>query len=216
MADTTKSYPQYPRSNFPDKVDDFATMQDPSPYQMSIVQQYEKLVANGDVDGAAVLIKQNPDLDKSLFNAQKFNYISDGLKATQQFFKDDVETYVADLFQHTVGIDDDAEGKAKETNSYSAKKIEYLINKCTTVTLPAAEWNDTAPFKQKLEIDGILSYHTPFISVDSSQSKTEQKVQKKQFSKHVDRAMTYDGYIEFECEESKPTIDICLIIKGGK
>lgn len=216
MADTTKSYPQYPRSNFPDQVDDFATMQDPSSYQMSIVQQYEKLVANGDVDSAAALLKQNPDLDKSLFNAQKFNHISDGLKATQQFFKDDVEVYVADLFRNTIGIDDSVDGIAKHTNAYSAYKTEHLINNCIPVILTAKEWSYTAPYKQKLYLKGIRDLHTPIITIDSSQNRNEQKAQKKQFSKYVDRATTFNGYIEFECEEAKPTIDIKLVIKGGE
>lgn len=216
MADTTRVYPQYPRSNFPEQVDDFPTMQDPSAYQMTIVRQYETLAANGDVEGAAALLKQYPDLDKSLFNAQKFNYLSDGIKAAQQFFKDDVEAYVAGLFQNTVGIDDNAEGAAKSTNAYSAYKTDILINHCIEITLPASRWSDTAPYKQKVDVKGIRTYHTPFISVDSNQSRSEQKAQKKQFSKHIDRAITYDGSIEFECEVSKPAIDLKLTLKGGE
>jgi hypothetical protein len=143
------SYPENPRSKFPEEICDFPNMQDVSPTLRPIVDQYNEAWAINDIDRTAQLKLQYPNLDKSLFNADKFNVLLDELKSTQRFFKDDVDVMVQTVAQHTVGIKDDATGIEKKTNTYSAEKIEYMTGVviATNITVNIADWDSNLEYK---------------------------------------------------------------------
>lgn len=54
------------------------------------------------------LLSSNPDLAKTLFNSDKFNTLLDEVKATQRYYKENVEGNVQELIQHAIGIKDNA------------------------------------------------------------------------------------------------------------
>jgi hypothetical protein len=103
---------------------------------------------NNDTDKMEALIKQYPNLTKSLFNADKFNVLLDGVKSTQKFFKDEVDEMILTVAQKTVGINDSAEGEDKKRNAYSAKKTDYLtgVTIDTNVAIPVSAWDNNLTF----------------------------------------------------------------------
>lgn len=137
------AYPENPRSKFPEEICGFPNMQDVSPTLRPIVDQYNEAWSINDTDKMAILKQQYPSLDKSLFNADKFNVLLDEMKSTQRFFKDDVDTMVQTVAQHTIGIKDDAAVAEKKTNTYSAEKIDYMTGTivATGITIDISDWD---------------------------------------------------------------------------
>jgi hypothetical protein len=119
-------------------------MQDASSTLRPIIDQYNEAWMNNDTDKMEALIKQYPNLTRSLFNADKFNVLLDGVKATQKFFKDEVDEMVLTVAQKTVGINDAAEGEDKKRNAYSAEKTDYLtgVTIATNVEIPVSAWGE--------------------------------------------------------------------------
>lgn len=143
------NYPEYPRSKFPEETCAFPNMQDVPPTLRPIVDQYNEAWEINDTDKMAQLKLLYPNLDKSLFNADKFNVLLDEVKATQRFFKDDVDTMVQTVAQHTIGIKDNATGDEKKTNTYSAEKVDYMTGVviATNITLNIANWDANLEYK---------------------------------------------------------------------
>lgn len=137
------SYPEFPHSNFPDEVCNLPNMQDASSTLRPIIDRYNEAWLNNDTDTMTVLKEQYPNLLKSLFNADKFNVLLDGVKATQKFFKDDVDAMVQKVSQNTVGINDSATDEQKKLNAYSAEKTEYLsgVSIAENISIPVSAWS---------------------------------------------------------------------------
>lgn len=142
------SYSEYPHSKFPETICDLPNMQDASSTLRPIIDQYNEAWLNNDTDKMEALIKQYPNLTKSLFNADKFNVLLDGVKATQKFFKDEVDEMILTVAQKTVGINDFAEGEDKKRNAYSARKTDYLtgVTIATNVEIPVSAWEENLTY----------------------------------------------------------------------
>lgn len=94
-------------------------------------------------------------------------------------------------------------------------KLDALSNNIA-ITLLTTDWIGTeAPYTLRVDIDGMKSSSTPFVYVDQSQSRSVRKIQEKVFALRVDRVKTYDGYVIFECDLFKPTIDLNIQVKGA-
>lgn len=143
------SYPEYPNSNFPEEICDFPNMQDVSPTLRPIVEQYDNAWINNDTDKMAQLTLQYPNLDKSLFNAKKFNVLLDHIKSLEKFFLEKVATMIDTVVQHTIGIKDNATGSEKKTNTYSAEKIDYLTGViiASNLTINISDWDSNLEYK---------------------------------------------------------------------
>lgn len=130
MSETITQYEQYPRSQFPGQVDNWDNMQDINSLTVPLALAYNNLIQEKKYTEAAKYLSAYPELDRILFNAQKFNQLMDGIKAVQQFFKDDVKTYINGLSNATIGIDDNLNmgDVGADTNSYSITKIHSLLN----------------------------------------------------------------------------------------
>lgn len=137
------SYSEYPHSSFPEKICDLPSMQDVSATMRPAIEQYNEAWINNDVDAMAAIKEKYPNLTKSLFNADKFNTLLDGLKATQKFFKEEVDGMIQDVAQKTVGINDSPAEDQKKLNSYSAEKTDYLtgVSIATNLSIPVAAWS---------------------------------------------------------------------------
>lgn len=158
------SYPEYPHSKFPETICDLPNMQDATSTLRPIIDQYNEAWLNNDTDKMIELKEQYPNLMKSLFNAEKFNVLLDGVKATQKFFMEEVDTMVHTVAQNTVGINDLATGEDKRTNAYSALKTDYLtgVTIDTNITIPLSAWDSNLTFTYSsdkiLENDRINVY----------------------------------------------------------
>ena len=142
------SYSEYPHSKFPETICDLPNMQDASATLRPVIEQYNEAWMNNDTDKMAALTKQYPNLTKSLFNADKFNVLLDGVKATQKFFKEEVDEMILTVAQNTVGINDSAEGEDKKRNAYSADKTDYLtgVTIATNVEIPVSAWDENLTY----------------------------------------------------------------------
>ncbi len=142
------SYSEYPNSKFPETICDLPNMQDASSTLRPIIDQYNEAWLNNDTDKMIELKEQYPNLMKSLFNAEKFNVLLDGVKATQKFFMEEVDAMVHTVAQNTVGINDLATDEDKRTNAYSALKTDYLtgVTIDTNVIIPLSAWDSNLRF----------------------------------------------------------------------
>lgn len=145
------SYPEYPHSSFPEEICDLPGMQDVSATMRPVIEQYNEAWINNDVDAMAAINEKYPNLKKSLFNADKFNVLLDGVKATQKFFKDDVNTMIQDVSQKTVGINDNPTDDEKKLNSYSADKMDYLtgVSIASNLSIPVTAWSSDLTYTFK-------------------------------------------------------------------
>lgn len=142
------SYSEYPHSKFPETICDLPNMQDASATLRPVIEQYNEAWMNNDTDKMAALTNQYPNLTKSLFNADKFNVLLDGVKSTQKFFKEEVDEMILTVAQKTVGINDSAEGEDKKRNAYSAEKTDYLtgVTIATNVEIPVSAWDENLTY----------------------------------------------------------------------
>lgn len=137
MSQTVTKYAQYPHSQFPESVDNWDNMQDLNSITAPLAIEYNTLIQNKKYTDAATYLSVHPELDKTLFNAAKINQIMDGVKAAQQFFKDDVATYIKQLSDVSTGINDDVnmDDVGAGENVYSIAKVNALL---TPETLTSA------------------------------------------------------------------------------
>jgi len=142
------AYEEYPRSQFPDAIDNFDNMQDIPASLIPQMNAYQTAKANGDYATANGLLVAYPELKKSLFDADRVNSFQDGLKATQKCFKEDVQTMITHVAQNTIGINDSATGNDKKTNAYSAEKTEYLsgVVIATNIKIPISSWGSNLTY----------------------------------------------------------------------
>lgn len=138
----TESYDEYPNSQFPGKIMDLPNMVDVSATLRPIIDQYNTAWINNDTATINSLISNNPDLLKALFNASKFNTLSDNVKSLQAWNKQKLIEATA----NAVGIKDDATGDDELINAYSVKKVNSIIENhtgielATNITIPISSW----------------------------------------------------------------------------
>lgn len=87
-------YPNYPLSDFPSEVDKFDRMQDITADDVFHMQQYQGYIQNNEIAKAQELLLKNPSLNSKIFNAEKFNKITDAIQTLQRFFRDNVQGFV--------------------------------------------------------------------------------------------------------------------------
>lgn len=233
------AYSQYGLSTFPENVDVFSKKQDPTAAMLAVIKQYQGYLASGNLSDANALKVQYPALADMNIIADDFNHLTDAVGALEQFFMDEVEGMIHDTAQKAAGINDNPNTAQETLVTFSAKKINDLIAalntlitsntaslsrditgltnriaSVNTVTLSANGWSSTSPATQTVSLTGILGSHSPCIAVNQDLPKAERKAQEKQFYKHIDRCKTDNGSLIFECDNSKPMIDLSLMVKG--
>lgn len=90
------------------------------------------------------------------------------------------------------------------------------ISKSVVVNVTNDRWSSSAPFTQRIEVQGIKAVDTPIIShwlLDGVTDATTIKGAWKAYS-CIDRIDTYDGYIIVTCFRKKPIQSFFLAIKG--
>lgn len=92
--------------------------------------------------------------------------------------------------------------QANQLEQQKANKATYFY-----VNLLASGWSDTAPYKQRVQVNGLLSTDIPFIDCRASGG-TSDAIKMKEAWGYVDYISTDNGYIEAECWQNVPTVNI--------
>jgi len=90
------TYPTLTETNFPDEVDSFTRMSDVTYADTPLINQFQEYILAGNTSAANQILIDNPTLKNKIMNASNMNKILDALSAIQQFFKNNVQTYIDD------------------------------------------------------------------------------------------------------------------------
>lgn len=120
----------------------------------------------------------------------------------------------------TSGIADET-AYTQEGDRFGANDINATnaaINKANgkkTITLTSAGWSSSAPYTQKVSVEGITEEDLPIPILDTSSATSEsnEKVMKKQFG-WLTYYDTAEGAITFTAKYNKPTVDLKIDLKG--
>lgn len=216
------TYEDTPLTNFPDAEDNWARMSDITATLLPVALQYNTLWENGQIDEANALLDANPNLLNTIFNADKWNKLRDAVIAIERYYLNDVTEFIEHVAQATIGINDNPNEEDKATVSYSAKKVDTIVDnieKIITVTFTSDGWTgDSAPYTQIVSVEGITAEDEPMLAkyregefdVDTA------KAYNKAFGMLADgEGITGDGTVTWKTIK-KPTIDITIALKGFK
>lgn len=223
--ESSQRYDEYPRSSFPGAIDNFVNKQDPSATMQPILAQYQAAWDKQDTVTINNLKARYPEIDNYIPNANDFNQMYDGLKAVQQFFKDDVKTYITAIGQNKIGINDNPTESEKTLTAYSASKVDNLIKELDDkyhtireITLLSSGWSTTYPYTQTVSVNGVTSKNDiKVIGTVHADGNTQSQ------DKAIDKAAGYlmyvsngvsNGSITFKAKKI-PEIDITVITEGG-
>lgn len=90
-------YTDLPRSNMPSAVDNINEMVDISADLLVAKNQFYDYVQANDLANAAQVLVDNPELEKSVFNADKFNTLRDAIVALERLYLTDIQNYLMNL-----------------------------------------------------------------------------------------------------------------------
>lgn len=79
----SKTYPSYPGTNYPDSIDTFAKIVDVTISTLPYAILYQNYFERGELDSAAQVLAEHPELEQCLMNADKFNKVIDAIKAIE-------------------------------------------------------------------------------------------------------------------------------------
>jgi len=88
------TYDYYDHSNFPDQLDMEYPWRDPTASEVVLINQYNVLIASGQLATATELLSANPSLMDCIINASKLLRLQHGILAVQKFFFDSVQNQI--------------------------------------------------------------------------------------------------------------------------
>lgn len=88
------TYDYYDHSNFPDQLDMEYPWRDPTASEVVLINQYNALIASGQLATATELLSANPSLMDCIINASKLLRLQHGILAVQKFFFDSVQNQI--------------------------------------------------------------------------------------------------------------------------
>ena len=158
----SKLYSEFLYSNFPDQpYDTYEYMHDMTFDLLGLASQYESLIINNRFDEAAELLKNNPELNRIYFNAEKYNKLIDSIRSTQRLYSEDVQTYILELVTF------------KGTYSSSVKYTKYnvvdynsMIYMCTSLDVPLGTLPTNTKYWYPLSIKGERGFSGIGLSFD--------------------------------------------------
>ena len=77
------TYPNYPGTSYPDSIDTFAKIVDVTISTLPYAILYQNYFERGDLESAAQVLADHPELEQCLMNADKFNKLIDAIKAIE-------------------------------------------------------------------------------------------------------------------------------------
>lgn len=211
----SENYVDTPLSKFPTGIDVFDRMTDVDLSTWPIVIEYEKYLNDGDFTAASRLLKDNPDLQSNIINADVINKLADAIMATENFVLNDIDELYNEVAQSAIGINDNPTKESASIVSLSAEKVLPLFD-ARYVILNKSNWSSSAPYKQTVTVSGVKSTDIPTVSLVLDDVTTEAIKKEMQKSWNmVDSIVTSNGSITAICKFKKPTSDISIVIKGA-
>lgn len=119
-------------TNFPDQKEDrYEYMQDINLSTYNLAKKYETLMSQNKFEEAAQFLIDNPSLNRIMLNAEKYNKLSDSIRAVQRLFSDDIQKYVLELVKN--------KGNYQSNTRYSKYDVIYYDSMpylCTSINTP--------------------------------------------------------------------------------
>ena len=81
------TYPNYPGTSYPDSIDTFAKIVDVTISTLPYAILYQNYFERGDLESAAQVLADHPELEQCLMNADKFNKLIDAIKNYEKYAK---------------------------------------------------------------------------------------------------------------------------------
>jgi len=130
------TYPQYPNASFPDSICSADNMSDVTLAMKPYVDQYYTYWNAGNFTAANALLETYPVLKTMKLDANKFNILLDEIKASQKFYKDDVQTYIQELIHNRGAWVDTTQYVKYDYVSYELEGVTGTYECISDVTVP--------------------------------------------------------------------------------
>lgn len=85
---------------FPVKVDEFERFIDPSISSLQAINQYYQFYDSGNISAANEILKNNPQLKRSIINADNLNKIRDAIVSIERYYLNDVQQYLVNIVSY--------------------------------------------------------------------------------------------------------------------
>ena len=158
----SKLYSDFLYSNFPDQpYDTYEYMHDMTFELLGLVSQYESLMINNRFDEANKLLKDNPELNRIYFNAEKYNKLVDSIRSTQRLYSEDVQTYILELvtFKGTYS-------SSVKYTKYNVVNYDSMVYMCTSLDVPLGTLPTNTKYWYPLSIKGERGFSGIGLSFD--------------------------------------------------
>lgn len=152
-------------TNFPDAVDQRIVMIDPSmPEDVTVIKSFHAAMDSKNILLATQILRDNPRLEKMIFNAAKFNHLEDAVIAIQRMWNSDISEYLRVAIE-TVG----AGVMMNQVYGLVAALAEKASTNVYTATIPNTGWlGSAAPYSIDVTAVGILSTDAPIVDIVQS------------------------------------------------
>lgn len=227
----SKTYPDYPNTNFPDSVDVMTKMHDADSTVITTLNSYRDAIANGNDTEAQAIIDANPNLLKDyIFNAEKYNKIVDAIMALQKhyvdFFKNAISAAMGELGIRSEKATGEGADTKNANSAYSITASEGIFEfKSTyrTFTLNHEKWKiqtanqlwyydleDSDSMTDKTSLSGTAYPHNDY-DVEVVLSNTASIEQVKAWGKMMPSG--YQTYNRIGTRVGIPSVDIPVLLK---
>lgn len=197
----------------PDDSADHPYMQDAVSSQslLAAATSYNAAINDGNAYLAQQILDANEELQRCLFNAEKYNWMRDAIIACQRYYVNDVETYITALAANTIGIDDTNSQGSPGTNGYSITKINSLVSGTSSnITLDSSSWSgDSAPYTYTINLAGVTTTNMVDVSLSSNATLAQAKAWAKTM---VMNATQSTGQVVLKAYGKKPSINIPITV----
>lgn len=155
-------YSDFLYSNFPDQpYDTYEYMQDMTFDLLGLVSQYESLMINKRFEEASQFLKDNPQLNRIYFNAEKYNKLVDSIRSTQRLYSSDVQTYILELVTYKGTF-----SNSIKYTKYNVVNYDSMVYMCTSLDTPLGTLPTNTKYWYPLSIKGERGYSGLGLSFD--------------------------------------------------
>lgn len=132
-------YPNYTKSSFPNEIDSWQYMSDVSADTIDLVNQYRTYYNNKNMSAANQLLREHPELNNCMLNAEKINKIIDALKCIETYYMDDVQAYLQNIVSFKGNFSAGIRYAKYNIVNYNNQAYMCISNSCTAGTPPTDE-----------------------------------------------------------------------------
>lgn len=212
-------YQDLPLTNFPDAVDQRIVMLDPSmPEDITLIKSFQAAMDSKNILLATQILRDNPRLEKMIFNAAKFNHLEDAVIAIQRMWNSDISEYLRVAIEtvgagvtmnQVYGLVDALAGKSAINHTHTSEEIG--IHSTTGELLPDDSWvGDESPYTQEVDVAGVTATN----NVDAAIGQNASEAQLEAWGESKIMAVAQSpGKLTFRAFGSKPSVTLPFIVK---